>query len=153
MEVNRVLDVTMEEMDAFISQMVVKDIEEATSKTVDEKDIRPGYSYTKKLTGRNGVDGRVKTTIRELSSGKYHVTFKSKQGINHLCYSYEPVDDEKIDLTYSEDYDADSKSKKVNYSIMTFLYNHSSKKRINKVLSNIEYWIHEERNKKEIVED
>ena len=153
MEVNRVLDVTMEEMDTFISQMVVKDIEDATSKTVNEKDIHPGYSYTKKLTGRNGVDGRVKTTIRELSSGKYHVTFKSKQGVNHLSYMYEPADDEKINLTYSEEYDADSKSKKINYSIMTFLYDRSNKKRINKVLSNIEYWIHEERNKKDIEED
>ena len=147
MEVNRLLDVTMSEMDAFISKMVVQDIKEATNKTVEVKDVIPGYSYSKKLTGRNGAQGRVKTTIRELSSGKYHVTFKSKQGVNHLEYSYVPSDDNKIDLTYKEDYDAGSTSKKLNYGLMNFLYKHSNKKRINKILSNIEYLIHEDRKK------
>ena len=149
MEVNRVLDVTMSEMDAFVSKSVLQDIEEATSKTVDVKNIRPGYSYSKKLTGRNGVDGRVKATIRELTSGKYHITFKSNQGVNHLSYMYEPTDDGKISLTYMEDYEAPSTSKKLNYGLMSFLYNHSSKKRINKILSNIERWIHENRNQNE----
>ena len=145
MEVSRLMNVTMEEMDQFISQMVIKDIEEATNKTVTEKDIHSGYSYVKKLTGRSGVEGRVKTTIRELSSGKYHVTFKSNQGVNHLSYTYFPEEDGSVNLTYSETYDADSKSKDVNYNLMNFLYKRSNKKRINKILSNIEYLIQENR--------
>ena len=148
MEISRVLDVTMEEMDSFISQMVVQDIEEATSKTVAVKDVKPGYSYTKKLMGRNGREGRVKTTIRELESGKYHVSFKSPQGMNHLSYTYKPAEGGQIELMYEESYEPNSTSNKLNYNVMNFFYKRSNKKRVTKVLSNIEYLIQENRKEK-----
>lgn len=148
MEVSRILDVTMDELDAFISQMVIQDIQEATNKTVSAKDVKPGYSYTKKLKGRNGREGRVKTTIRNLESGKYHVTFKSTQGVNHLEYTYEPTEDGRVGITYSEDYDASSNSKSLNFKMMNFFYNRSNQKRANQVLLNIESLIQQNRENK-----
>ena len=145
MEVSRILDVTMNEMDAFISQMVIQDIQEATNKTVDSKDVKPGYSYTKKLMGRNGREGRVKTTIRSLESGKYHASFKSTQGMNHLCYTYEPTEDGRVNLTYSEEYDASSNSNNLNFKVMNFLYKRSNEKRVGKILANIELLIQQNR--------
>ena len=148
MEISRVLDVTMEEMDSFVSQMVIQDIKEATNKTVAAKDVKSGYTYTKKLTGRNGREGRVKTTIRELCSGKYHVSFKSTQGMNHLSYTYKPTEDGKVDLVYEEHFESNKTSNNLNYKVMNFFYNRSNKKRATQVLSNIEYLIHENRKDK-----
>ena len=147
MEVSRILDVTMDEMDAFVSQMVMQDIQEATNKTVSAKDVKPGYSYTKKLKGRNGREGRVKTTIRALESGKYHVTFKSAQGVNHLEYTYEPTEDGRVGITYSEEYEGSSNSKNLNFKLMSFLYKRSNQKRAKQVLANIEALIQENREK------
>ena len=145
MKITRTLDVTMEELDAFIGQMVIKDIKEATNKTVTPEKIHPGYTYNKELTGRNGREGRVTTVIKELKPGLYHVTFKSKQGVNHLTYEYQPVSGDKVEVTYTEGFDSNGTVSKMNFGLMSFFYNHSSKKRINQVLSNIEYLIHENR--------
>ena len=150
MEMSRVLNVSMEEMDRFVFDMILEDIKNSTGKSESKKKIRSGYSYSKNLKGRTGSKSRVKTTIRELTSGKYHVTFKSNQGLNHLIYSYVPEDEESIRLTYSESYEADSKSNGVSYKVMNFVYAWSSKRKIKRIFNSIEHIIQENRELQEV---
>ena len=146
MEVTKVLDVTLDEMDVFVADMVVRDIKEATNRKITAEKIHPGYTYTKKLTGRNGKEGKVTTVIKELKSGCYHVTFKSAQGVNHLMYQYHSVnDDQQIELTYSETFESQGMTSSLNFRLMNFFYKHSSKRRIEKILYNIEVLINENR--------
>lgn len=143
MIINRTLDVSLEEMDVFVKQMVLQDIYHATGKK--KPDVKPGYKYTKKLKGRSGKEGKVVTCIDELESGNYKASFNSAQGVNTLAYRYHENADGKIDLSYEENYDAKSKSKALNFHIMNFLYKHSNKKRINLTLAHIEHLIQENR--------
>ena len=145
MLVNKVLNVTMEEMDAFIKDMVVQDIYHATGKKIKVNDIKPGYKYHKKLKARSGKEGKVTTHIDQLSSGDYKASFSSAQGLNKLSYHYEGNKDGKITLNYEENYDANSKSQALNYQLMNFLYKHSNKRRINLMLTHIEELIQQNR--------
>lgn len=145
MIVNRTLDVSLEEMDVFVKQMVLQDIYHATGKKKQLSDVKPGFKYSKKLKGRSGKEGNVLTCIDELESGNYKASFNSKQGVNTLAYRYQENAEGKIDLSYEENYDAKSKSKALNYQIMNFLYKHSNKRRINLTLAHIEHLIQENR--------
>lgn len=145
MEVKRQLDVSMEELDAFIASMILQDIKNATGKNVKQSDIGTGYKYHKKLKGRTGKEGKVTTRIDELTSGCYRASFDSAQGKNYLAYRYESNGDNKVNLCYKENYDAASKSKDLNYQLMSFLYKRSNKKRINLMITHIEQLIQENR--------
>ena len=145
MIINRTLDVSLNEMDSFVRQMVAQDIYHATGKKKKESDIKPGYTYSKKIKGRSGKEGKVSTCIDQLESGTYKASFNSAQGINTLCYSYHENEEGKLELSYEETYDAKSKSKALNYQIMNFLYKHSNKRRINLTLAHIERLIQENR--------
>lgn len=145
MEITRTLDVSMEEMNAFIKDMVLQDIHTATGKKVKESEIGTGYKYRKKLRGRSGKEGNVTTRIDELTSGCYRASFESAQGKNYLSYEYSKDDDGKVKLCYTENFDAQSKSKELNFQLMSFLYKRSNKKRINLMLTHIESLIQENR--------
>ena len=145
MEIKKTLNVSMDEMDAFIQSMVVQDIKNATGKDKNAQNIGAGYSYHKELTARSGRKGRVVTHIDELKTGLYKASFDSSQGVNTLCYAYNPKDENSIELCYSEGYASSKKSLDINYQIMNFLYKHSNKKRINLMLKRIEEMIQENR--------
>lgn len=145
MEVIRTLDITMDEMDAFIQEMVLKDIYQATGKKIKKGEVHPGYKYHKKLKGRNGREGKVVTKIEQLTSGNYSVSFSSSQGKNYLSYCYDEDDDKKVKLCYKESYDAKTKLQALNYKIMNFFYRKSNLKRIRLTLAQIEHLIQENR--------
>lgn len=145
MEVTRMLDVSMNELDTFIKKMVIQDIHNTTGKKVKESDLGTGYKYRKKLQGRSGKEGSVTTRIDELTSGCYRASFESAQGINYLSYHYQEDENGKVNLRYEENFDAQSKSKELNFQLMSFLYKRSNKKRINLMLTQIEHLIQEKR--------
>lgn len=145
MEINRTLNVNFNEFEEFIKDMVAQDVYNATGKKVKLSEIQKGYKYRKKLKGRVGKEGSVKTKIEELKSGSYKASFNSSQGINYLSYDYADNQDGTVNLKYEESYDPSSKSKGLNYQLMDFLYKRSNKKRINSMLTHIEHLINENR--------
>ncbi len=144
-EVNRTLNVTYDELNQFIKDMVAQDVFNATGKKVKPEEIKRGYKYHKKLKNKFGKEGSVKTKIEELKSGTYSASFNSAQGMNYLSYDYVDNQDGTVDLRYEENYDPSSKSKGLNYQLMAMLYKRSNKKRINSMLNRIEYLIIENR--------
>lgn len=145
MEITRILDVSMDEMDTFIKEMVLQDIYHATGKKVKASEVGTGYKYRKKLKGRMGKEGTVATRIDELKCGSYCASFVSAQGKNYLSYQYEPIEDGKISLRYEENYEGESKSKELNFQLMSVLYKRSNKKRINRTLTYIENLVQQQR--------
>ncbi len=145
MEVKRTLAVSVEEMDKCIETMVLEDIANATGKQVDCSKIGAGYKYRKELKNKMGKVGKVTTRIDKMVSGNYCASFESAQGVNHLSYTYQPLSEDQISLIYLEDYEGVSSSKKMNYSLMSFLYKRANKKRINLMLSQLENYILENR--------
>lgn len=143
MEVTKILDISVKEMDEFIVKMVLEDIESATGKKLKSSDIGAGYKYRKELKSKTGKKGKVITRIDKLESGSYSASFDSAQGINTLSYSYTPINENKISLVYCEDFNADATSKRLNYSLMSFLYTRSNKKRINLMLNQVVNYINE----------
>lgn len=145
MEVKKQLNVSKEELNAFIKSMVLQDIKNATGKNVKESDIGTGYKYHKKLKGRTGKEGKVCTRIDTLTSGCYRASFESAQGINYLAYNYESDGEDKVNVCYEEGFNSSSNAKDLNHRLMSFLYKRSNKKRINLMLTHIEKLIQENR--------
>lgn len=147
MEVNLDLDVNKEEFFEFIYESIIKDIEESTGKKLSKEDIIQGYKYDKNLKNKLGRAGNVEVTILEfVPYKKYVAEFKSNQGKNIISYEINNLNNEKINVTYFEDYIAPDKLKDWNFKLMNFFYKKKSMKRAESILKNIERYI---KNKKE----
>lgn len=145
MEINRTLEVGFDELNVFIKDMVAQDVFNATGKKVKPEEIKKGYKYRKKLKGKIGKEGSVKTKIETLESGAYCASFDSAQGVNYLSYHFVDNQDGTINIKYEENYDPISKSKGLNYQLMSMLYKRSNRKRMNLMLTHIERLIQENR--------
>ncbi|NBI07205.1 DUF3284 domain-containing protein [Senegalia massiliensis] len=147
MEVNLDLDVNKEEFFEFIYESIIKDIEESTGKKLSKEDIIQSYKYDKNLKNKLGRAGNVEVTILEfVPYKKYVAEFKSNQGKNIISYEINNLNNEKINVTYFEDYIAPDKLKDWNFKLMNFFYKKKSMKRAESILKNIERYI---KNKKE----
>lgn len=144
-EVTRVLNVSAKELDECIKNMVVEDIKNATGKTVNVKDLGKGYKYRKDLKSKMGKSGKVTTRIDELRENCYKASFESAQGTNTLSYTYQPIAEDQTEVTYAEEFYGSSSSKNWNYSLMSFFYKRSTKKRIKLTLEQIESYIQNNR--------
>lgn len=141
MEINEKLYVDADEFFNKMAESIAYDISESTGKKVRTKQITKGYSYTKKLKNKMGRKGEVKVTITDFESPRiYAAKFDSINGINYLSYEIEKFDD-AIGVTYREDFEGASISKKLNYKIMTFFYNRGSKKKARRLLRAMEQYI------------
>ena len=105
--------------------------------------MKSGLTYQKKLRNSFGNEGTVSVSIDRFEENHYAASFKSAQGINQLSYDLEPLDNQQFEVTYKEDFFSESKSKSLNYSIMSKLYKRSSKKKMNLMLDAIEKMIQE----------
>ena len=105
--------------------------------------LKSGLTYQKKLRNSFGNEGTVSVSIDRFEENHYAASFKSAQGINQLSYDLEPLDNQQFEVTYKEDFFSESKSKSLNYSIMSKLYKRSSKKKMNLMLDAIEKMIQE----------
>lgn len=156
-EVVRTLNVSAEDFFDKIAESVAYDISTETGKNVRPAQIHKGMTYTKKLSSKMGKSGNVKVTLTEYESPVvYAAKFSSKQGDNFISYRINKIEDDLIEVTYSEDFDAPTKTKRANFKIMSFFYKRGSIKKINRLLSNMEAYILDEKEKseqQEIVEE
>lgn len=145
MVVTKILEVTQVELNDFIRQQILSDIEQSNGNKIALSDLKSGYQYQKELKNKMGKSGQVITRIEELSDTCYKASFESWQGINTLCYQMKPIDKTHTEVTYEEEYNTESKANSLNYKLMSMLYSKSNKQRIHVLLSNIENMIKEKR--------
>lgn len=142
MQVVRTLNVNANDFFDKIEESLIYEISNCTGKDVKASQIQKGFSYTKKMSNRLGREGNAKVTIVEFERPTiYKVRFKSKQGYNYLAYKIKPIADREIEVTYEEDFDAATKSKKWNFNIMQWFYKRGNLKKINRLLDSMENYI------------
>ena len=145
-EVVRTLNVSANDFFDKIAESVAYDISAETGKNIKPSQIHKGYTYTKKLSSKMGREGNAKVTITEFEAPVvYTAKFSTRQGDNFISYKINKLEDDLIEVTYSEGYEAPSISKRANFKIMSFFYKRGSIKKINRLLSNMEAYILEEK--------
>ena len=142
MEVNLLLNVTSEEFFDFLYESIINDIKESTNKTVTRKDIKGGYRYKKEMKNKMGRQGTATILIREFVPNKTYVAvFESNQGENIISYNVEELEENKIGVTYNEEYIASDKLKSWNFSLVNFFYKRKANKNAKNTLRRIESYI------------
>lgn len=143
MEIKRIVHGNIDAYFKVLEASLLNDYNEATQEEHASDVLKSGLTYQKTLRNRFGNEGKVVVTIDRYEPNHYSASFKSAQGINQLSYDLEPMNENEFEVTYKEDFISESKSKNLNYSLMSKLYNRSSKKKINLMLDAIERMIHE----------
>ena len=142
MKIEKRLKVNSEEFYNFILASVLKDVNENSDEEFELQDLVEGFTYSKNLQNKFGQDGNTIVRINELDTNKkYEVIFESHQGENIMTYTLEPLDNQEVHVTYEEDFIATSAIKKLNYQLVSLLYNKKSQKKAYQLLSNIEHFI------------
>ena len=138
-EVKERLYVQPEDFFEKIQESIVYDIEKSVGKK-----IKPykGYKYTKEMKSKLGKKGKVEILITEFNSPIiYSASFKSFQGINKISYLIKKVEDYCIDVTYTETFEGENKTKTLNFKFINFFYKNKAKKRAHNMLKAIEAYL------------
>lgn len=143
MEIKRLVQGNINAYFDVLTNSLLNDYNSATHFEHSSDVLKSGLTYQKKLRNRFGNEGVVTVTIERFEPNHYAASFKSAQGVNHLSYDLNPLNEEQFEVTYKEDFYSESKSKSLNYSIMSKLYKRSSKKKMNLMLDAIEKMIQE----------
>lgn len=150
MEINEKLYISAEEFFDAIAESVAYDISESTGKKVRPKQIKKGFTYSKKLKTKIGKKGTTKITITQFEAPIcYSAEFISSQGTNEMSYHIEPLEDGSIGVHYEENFKGSSKLKELNFKLVSIFYNRSAKKRAKRLLRSIEQFVIEKRKKSE----
>ena len=121
---------------------LMEDVEQSVHTVLHRSKLKEGFHYQKQLNNKLGKSGNVRVEITTLKEPfAYEATFSSAQGINTLSYCAEILDDHHIRVTYGEDFMSPSKSKTMNYKIMSRLYKRSSIRKANLTLDRLEQYM------------
>ncbi|ADL03112.1 DUF3284 domain-containing protein [Lacrimispora saccharolytica] len=142
MEVNQKLNVEAKEFFNALAASVAYDISQATGKKVNPDQIYSGYGYKKKMKSRMGQESNVDVVIKQfVSPSCYEASFRTSHGTNFILYEIEDSKDGNIMVHYREKFEGGSTSYSLNYKIVSWFYQKSSKKRISRMLSSMESFI------------
>lgn len=150
-EVNEKLYVSAEDFFNSIAESVAYDISESTGKKIRPKQIKKSYQYTKVMKNKVKRKGNVAVTITEWNPPfAYSADFKSFTGTNKLSYHIENLEGDYIGVTYMEDFVGASKTKDLNFKLVSVFYKKKAQKRAIRLLRAIEKYVQEENGKKGI---
>ena len=139
MELKRVIKGKIEKCFALLEDACLEDIKASTEEETNTISLHAGYTYRKVLKTKMGVSGHVDVEITEFEAPKhYSAAFSSAQGINTITYELTQIDDDSMSVHYVEDFVSLTKSKNLNYKIMSKLYKKSTMKRANMLLDQLE---------------
>ena len=128
----------------FPADFNIRDIryQTAADKNLTEQQLHKGYQYTKKMRSKLGSSGDVKVKITELDAPRvYAAEFTCATGKNMISYVIESLEKEKITVTYTEDFSGKSASHNLNYKVVGALYKRRAKKKMARMLHNMESYI------------
>lgn len=142
MQIERELGVSAEEFFKQIRYSVEQDIYAVTHKAVNVQQLNSGFTYEKIINNKVGKSNKVTVKIIEMREPiSYKAEFISRHGVNTISYQIIVLGPKKVKVHYEESFRSDSMVKGINAKIMQWFYSFNSKKRINKLLSNIENYI------------
>lgn len=143
MEVTEKLFVSDKDFFNMLEKSLIYDIKESTGKDISISQVHKGFSYKKNMKNKFGQKSDVKVTICEFTPYKqYKASFENSTGTTNIDYIIEPIDDNSINVSYSEEFESPSKSKSLNQKIMEFLlFNRKAKKHAVRLLQGMEKYI------------
>ena len=105
MNIKQRLNVSGKEFFDFIALSVLNDAKESFDDTLTIEDIVEGFSYTKSLVNKVGQKGNTTVKIQEFDLDKcYEAVFESQQGQNILRYEIVILNDQEVEVSYTEDF-------------------------------------------------
>lgn len=150
-EVSKILSVSADDFFDAITESVVYDACQATGKNIRKSHLKKGFSYSKKIKNSFGKKEDSKVIIQEFEPPLiYKVKFEGSTGYDIMTYKIELLEDEKITVTYSEDFISEFTIGRKNSKIIEKLNVTRAQRRAKKLLKNIENYIH---NNKQNIED
>lgn len=153
-QVQELLYVEAADFFKHIAESVAYDISEATGKNVRVKQIHPGFTYKKTMKNKVGRKGDVEVDITEWNPPRiYKAEFKSYGGVNTLSYEIEELEDGRIGVTYTEDFQGKNRTSNWNFKLMNLFYKGKAKKRAVRLLRAVEKYAQEEKAKENKIED
>ena len=139
MEVNQKLNVGAKEFFDTLASSVAYDISQSTGKTVTPDQIYSGYCYKKKMKNKMGQESYVNVMVKQfVSPSRYEAKFSSSQGANSIFYEIEDDKDGNIVVHYREGFEGESIFSSLNYKIVSWFYQRSSRKRVSRMLLSME---------------
>ena len=142
MTVTREINTTAKKFFDLLIISVKHDIKQATGNDVETENLKAGYTYEKNLTNKIGGESKVKATLINVEQPLfYEAEFLSRRGKNTVQYKIEEINQNRIQVTYSESYDPADKISGTNYKIVSFFYKRSSKKRMNMLLKQMAMYL------------
>jgi len=142
MEVVVTMRVTAEELYRVLMDSLKHDIEQSTNSKISDKAIKTGYKYSKNLKNKVGQVVKSTATLSRIERPYvYEVQFQTDRGLNTVSYVIEESDSENIQVTYSEVYDASSKSHATNFSFMSKIFTAPAKRKVKAFLQMMEAYI------------
>lgn len=140
MLINYDLNVNCHEFFSILENSIYEDIK-SSDKSINLKDLKKGFTYTKNLKNSLKQEGTVKVTIEEYEKNSiYKSSFTSSKGVNTIKYQLEKKDD-KCNLIYEEEFFSSKTSLNLNYKLMNFLMKRRNKKKINTLIRSMESYI------------
>lgn len=123
----------------IIINSVVNEIQQIVNPEITIHDIKPGYSFKKKLMNKLGREEVSTVTIlKNEKAHLYEAEFINNRGTNTISYRIEEIDTNTIRVIYYETYKGIHKTRDLNFMILQFLYTRKSRKAILRRLSLIE---------------
>lgn len=137
MQVITKLNVNIDEFFDFLEKSIKFDIKNATN--ADLSEITPGFSYKKELKNAFNQSGEVESIIENYIRNDCYISkIISNQGVNSILYKVVKIDDENIELEYTEEFISNKKLNDANFKLVSKIFEKSLKKRINLRIKNIE---------------
>lgn len=143
MEVNQRLNVEAKEFFNVLASLAAYDISRSTGKKLNPDQLYSGFHYKKKIKNKMGQEGNVDMVINQFATpGCYEASFRTSQGSNVILYEIEDSNDGSIMVHYREGFEGENTSCSVNHKIVSWFYQKASEKRISRMLSAMERFIH-----------
>lgn len=143
MEVSQKLKVGATEFFDALASSVAYDIAQATAKEISPEQIHSGFCYKKRMKNKVGQKSYVDVVIKQFVAPVcYEADFRTSQGTNVISYKIEESNDGNIVVHYRESFEGENTLGALNYKIVSWLYNKSTKRRISRLLSSMESYIH-----------
>ena len=142
MEVSVDLNVDKEDFFDFLYESVINDVKNSTGKIISRDKVAKGYTYEKNVKNNKGKLINIKITIMDFTPcEKYVARVRTEQGENRMSYIIDDLGEEKINVTYGEDYIAPSIFKELKFKALNFFHKKTLRKEAKSNLIDIETYI------------
>ena len=143
------LNVTADELFDVLLNSIHHDIEQAKAKKVPIFKIKTGYTYTKILKNKIGQKTKATATITKLEKPtSYEITFKSGRGVNTVAYELKTLDEDVLEVTYSENYEAKTSWQAINNTLMSKIFTRPASRKAKALIGMMEAYILQMREQK-----